>query len=206
MGARVADRPSGGLRILDVGPSFQTLAIRDAWPEATVDTLGFENRLTPPREGERHVAWDLAEAPWPERRPELGEYDFVVLAEVLEHLAAPPLAIFEWAASCLRPGGRLVVQTPNALALHKRLRALIGRNPLGAGGNLTAGTHNPGHFREYTLAELAEVGEAAGLELESATIRNYFRHPSALARAYDRATGLLPPGTRQGITVYLRRR
>jgi SAM-dependent methyltransferase len=205
MEALVADgRRRGEPRILDVGPSFQTVAFRERWPEATVDTIGFANRLTEPREGERQIDWDLTEASRRDRWPESGEYDFVVLAEVLEHLAASPLAVFEWAASCLKSGGRLIVQTPNALALHKRLRMLVGHNPLGAGGDLLSGTHNQGHFREYTLAELIDVGRAAGFECESTAIRNYFRHPSALAHAYDRVTAALPQGTRQGITVVLR--
>jgi SAM-dependent methyltransferase len=208
MEALVVDgRGRGEPRILDVGPSFQTVAFRERWPEATVDTIGFANRLTAARDGERHLDWDLTEAPWRERWPELGDdYDFVVIAEVIEHLATSPLAVFRWAATCLAAGGRLVVQTPNALALHKRLRVLAGRDPLGAGSGLTGGSHNQGHFREYTRAELATLGEAAGLELESVSIRNYFRHPGAGARLYDRLTAMLPAGTRQGITVYLRRR
>jgi Methyltransferase domain len=195
----------GRLRILDVGPSFQTLLLRDAFAGDVVDTLGFANRLTPPREGERHVDWDLTEAGRGDA-PEIGGYGLIVLAEVIEHLAVSPKALLGQLAGWLLPGGVVVIQTPNALALHKRFRALVGRNPLGAGGNVGGSSHNPGHFREYTLAELREVGEAAGLEVESASISNYFRHPGVAARAYDAATSALPAGTRQGITAYLRRR
>ncbi len=37
-------------------------------------------------------------------------------------------------------------------------------------------------------------------------IANHFRHRARARRAYDRITEALPAGTRQGITVYLRRR
>jgi hypothetical protein len=125
---------------------------------------------------------------------------------VLEHLAVSPLALLRRLAAWLLADGVLVIQTPNALALHKRLRVLFGRDPLGSGAELTGPSHNPGHFREYTLAELLEVADAAGLDPIDSSIRNYFRHPGPLARAYDAATAVLPAGTRQGITVYLRKR
>jgi 2-polyprenyl-3-methyl-5-hydroxy-6-metoxy-1,4-benzoquinol methylase len=129
-----------------------------------------------------------------------------LLAEVIEHLAVSPVAVLERLGGWLLPDGVLVIQTPNALALHKRMRALFGRDPLGAGGQLTGPSHNPGHFREYTLSELIEVGLAAGFEPLESSVRNYFRHPGALARAYDTVTAALPSGTRQGITLYLRKR
>jgi hypothetical protein len=129
-----------------------------------------------------------------------------VLTEVIEHLAVSPVAVLRRLGGWMLPGGVLVIQTPNALALHKRMRALFGRDPLGAGGQLTGPSHNPGHFREYTLGELIEVGEAAGFEPIESSVRNHFRHPGALARAYDAVSALLPAGTRQGITLYLRKR
>jgi len=192
-------------RVLDVGPAAEAMLIRRAFPGATVDTLGFANPLVPPREGERHVEFDLNRAADAERRPALDPYDAIVLAEVLEHLAAPPRAVLDCLAGWLRPGGFLVIQTPNALALHKRLRALAGRNPLGGAGDVTAPSHSQAHFREYTLDELRVLAAAVGLEPEEAILANHFRHRGAARGLYDRVTAALPAGTRQGITLYLRR-
>jgi trans-aconitate methyltransferase len=200
-----AGRPRGAVRILDVGPAPQTGLIRQAFPAARIDTLGFANPQAAAREGERHVAFDLNEAPQRGRWPDLGPYDAIVFAEVLEHLTTAPRAVFECMAAWLDPAGVLIVQTPNALALHKRLRALAGRNPLGAGGAVTARANSPAHFREYTLDEVVELGRAAGLEPAGAQVRNHFRHPRLAHRAYDRLTEALPAGTRQGITICLRR-
>ncbi len=41
-----------------------------------------------------------------------GSFDFILLSEVVEHLEAPQLSIRE-ASRVLRPGGRLLVTTPN---------------------------------------------------------------------------------------------
>ncbi len=196
----------GPVRILDVGPALQTALLRRAFGEATVDTLGFRNPLARPREGERHFDVDLNLLAGSEHRAEVPEHDIVVLAEVLEHLATPPSAVFEAIAGWTAHPGWLVVQTPNALALHKRLRALAGRSPLGEAGDVRAGSHSEAHFREYTLDELDELAEATGFEVARATVANHFRHDAAGRRAYDRVTELLPARTRQGITAYLRRR
>jgi trans-aconitate methyltransferase len=178
--------------------------IRRAFPAARVDSLGFASALAAPRVGERHLDLDLNRAAaGPPRSVE--PYDAIVFAEVIEHLAAPPREVLGLLAGLLAPGGFIALQTPNALALHKRLRALAGRSPLGAGGGVAAPSHSQAHFREYTLAELEELGRTVGLEPEEARIANHFRHPGLAARAYDRLTAALPPGTRQGITVYLRR-
>jgi Methyltransferase domain len=193
-----------GRRALDIGPSFQTALIREVFPDLRVDTAGFRSGLAEPRKGERHVDFDLNLAGDVDRRPQLGPYDAIILAEVIEHLIVSPRELFECIGGWLAPTGVLIVQTPNLLALHKRARMLVGRNPLGEAASVAAAAHNPGHFREYTLGELAEVASAAGLAVDSASIRNYFRHRSPGRRAYDRISAVLPAGTRQGITLYLR--
>ena len=205
--ARIGSGPDASRpRVLDIGPAVQTVLIRRAVPHATVDTLGYASAVAPPREGERHIDFDLTAAGDAERRPTLEPYDAIVLAEVIEHLATSPRSELECVASWLRPGGLLVLQTPNALALHKRLRALVGRDPLGAGGSVAAPSHSQVHFREYTLAELRELAAATGFDEDEAVLANHFRHQRAAQRLYDRATAALPAGTRQGITLYLRRR
>lgn len=194
------------LRILDVGPALQTVVLRRAFPFATVDTLGYANPLAAPGESERHVDLDLNRVADPAQRPDIGPHDAIVVAEVIEHLAVPPRAVFESLAGWTAPGGWVLIQTPNALALHKRARALAGRNPLGGAGDVSAGSHSGAHFREYTLAELEELASATGFEAARADVANHFRHPGAARRGYDRLTERLPAGTRQGITLYLRRR
>lgn len=46
-------------------------------------------------------------------------FDAVVIAEVLEHLASPPLGL-QTVHRILRPGGRLILSTPFILPLHDR--------------------------------------------------------------------------------------
>ena len=98
-------------------------------------------------------------------------YDVIVLAEVLEHLHIPPHACSSsWPGSCERPGF-IVLQTPNAAALHKRVALLLGRNPVEAP---RVCQENPGHFHEYTVGELRHQVSAGGLVIDWLWTENYF--------------------------------
>jgi hypothetical protein len=187
----------GPKRILVVGPSFESALLRERFPDATVDTLGWLDHRFPLREGEHHVQLDLNSGEYPELEP----HDVVVCCEVIEHLHVPAARVLGFLATGIAPGGHLIVQTPNATALPKRIRMLLGRNPYEP---IRDEPGNPGHFHEYTLPELRAAVEDAGLVVSRLLTANYFDHGSRKNRAY-RAVGRLLPGTlREGITVVAR--
>jgi SAM-dependent methyltransferase len=185
-------------RVLVVGPSFETVLLREALPAVAVNTAGWHDHRFPLREGESHVQVDLND---PERPP-LEEHDVVVCSEVIEHLHVAPVPVVRYLASALRPGGRLILQTPNATALPKRLRMAVGRNPYDL---IRDEPGNPGHFHEFTVPELLGVVEAAGLEVDRWLTRSYFDHGSRKNRLYRAASSVLPRTLREGITVVARR-
>lgn len=193
--------PADSPQILDVGPNVQTALLRAIQPDAIVDTLGFANPAAPPREGERHVAFDLNDSSEPARWPVLGrQYDVIVLAEVVEHLHIPPATVLELLGDQLRRPGFIILQTPNAAALHKRLALLLGRNPVQAP---RLSRENPGHFHEYTVGELRDQVRAGGLTIDWLRAENYFG--SGRAADLYRAAGHLTPATwRHGVTLCLR--
>jgi hypothetical protein len=184
-------------KILVVGPSYESALLREAFPDATVNTLGWYDDRFPLREGEQHTDFDLNESEYPQLEP----HDLIVCGEVVEHLHVFPIPVFRFLAGVLSPEGRLVLQTPNATALPKRLRMLIGRNPYAP---IRGEPRNPGHFHEYTVRELRGLLEAAGLEVLQLITANYFNHGSRQNQLY-RAVGPVLPGTlREGITVVAR--
>jgi SAM-dependent methyltransferase len=183
-------------RILVVGPSHESELLREVAP---VDTLGWDDGRFPRAENEQHHQHDLNESAY----PELGEYDAVVCAEVVEHLLVPAETALSSLAAALAPGGHLVLQTPNATSLPKRLRMLAGRNPYEP---IRDDAGNPGHFHEYTQQELRAAVEAAGLDVRQVITANYFDHGSPQNRLFRAVDRVLPPTLREGITVIAQRR
>jgi len=211
----IAERRRAGpgrvLRILDVGPSFQTFLLKELAPDATVETIGFYDPHffdVPPDEGEvrlrlpadAHISFDLNEAVNPDRSPSLSDYDLILMAETIEHLHIGPAPVLRLLAGGLRDGGVLVVQTPNAVALHKRVWMALGRSPLAP-----LPDYRPGeaHLHEYTIGELLAGGARAGLEPIDVAARNYIGGTWP-ARAYGALGRILPTGMRDGIAVTFR--
>ena len=185
-------------RVLVVGPSYDSTLLRECFSEATVNSLGWLDHRFPLREGEQHVQLDLNDS----ERPALEEHDVVVCGEVIEHLHVAPVPVLRYLSSGLRVGGHLILQTPNATDLPKRLRMLFGRNPYDP---IREEQGNPGHFHEFTVRELLAAVEEAGLEVSRWLTRNYFDHGSVKNRAFRRVGPILPPTLREGITVVARR-
>ena len=91
---------------------------------------------------------------------DLSGYELIIMAEVIEHLYTSPSLVLGFLQSLLRPGGLLIVQTPNALAIGRRFKMLLGRPPFEL---IRENPYNPGHFREYTARELEKYGRQLGL-------------------------------------------
>ena len=197
-----ARSPEAAVRILDVGPGYQTELLRRRFPGAFVNTLGFEDTRLAARAGEDHYPFDLNDAQTPESCPPLPEQDLVVLAEVLEHLHTSPVLVLRFLRSVLAGGGLLVIQTPNACALNRRLKMLLGRNPMEP---IRESRTNPGHFHEYTVAELGDAAGRSGFTVETLRVANYFDGGSWKHEAFNGLSVLLPPRLREGITAVLRK-
>lgn len=82
--------------------------------------------------------------------------DLATMFHVIEHVADPD-AVVARIAEWLRPGGRLVIETPNIDALDARLFA----------GRWWGGLHIPRHWTLFQRDSLARLFARNGLELES---------------------------------------
>lgn len=207
----LADRGVGtATRLLDIGPSSLTGLMRARFG-APVDSLGYWREDAP--DGMRHFDFDLnlaqEQATW---RRDLPRYDGVVMAEVLEHLYTAPELVLRFVRTLVADDGWLLLQTPNAASLPKRLKLLAGRNPYEM---IRVDRRDPGHFREYTVAELRRLAEAAGFRVEACHTAYYFdarhgRHGPGgrpqpwVGLAKNLFYRSLPAGLREGITMLLR--
>lgn len=96
--------------------------------------------------------------------------DFLVFAEVLEHLKLSPIPVLELLATLLRPGGRLILTTPNVSRLAHLEALASGENFLEPFPELPLSvdaTDFIEHVREYSIREVIEVVEAAGFGVDN---------------------------------------
>jgi SAM-dependent methyltransferase len=194
--ARRGDAP---LRVLDVGMSHQTRLVRAVFPEATLSTLGFYDHRFERMAGVEHTDFNLNEAADEARWPILEPFDVILLAEVIEHLHVPPTRVLGMLRHLLRPGGVLLIQTPNPVNLARRLALLGGKSPFEI---IRDDATNPGHYCEYTVEQLIYLSQVADLEVIEYSVKNYFGVSKPL---YNLACNLLPGRMAEGITILMRR-
>jgi 2-polyprenyl-3-methyl-5-hydroxy-6-metoxy-1,4-benzoquinol methylase len=199
-------------RILDIGASQLTSLIAKEL-EVQVESMGMEEEGE--TNGLMHHRFDLNNvqdrAQW---KMDIGPYDIIVFAEVLEHLYTAPELVLRYLRDLMVPGGALLLQTPNAVALRKRVKMAIGANPF---ERIRVQRDNPGHFREYTASELRQVLVGAGFSIDRVWMQHYFdvryaRHESGSEPPRPIAGTLknvlyraLPASLREGITILARR-
>lgn len=92
-----------------------------------------------------------------------GAFDLILFCEVLEHMTDNPLLALAEIKRVLKPGGALVLTTPNAVRIENVARLIAGENlydPYSAYGPY--GRHN----REYTVVELEHLMVHCGFTRE----------------------------------------
>lgn len=131
-----------------------------------------------------------------------GTFDLVLCCEVLEHLLINPSHMLYEAHRVLRPGGRILITTPNAVRWDNLFALVRGSNIYDRyHGNGIYGRHN----REYSTSEVAELLKANGYEIERLETRSVYRrfldfvsgrrdNIFALARAVGEAKTGFPEG------------
>jgi SAM-dependent methyltransferase len=157
--------------ILDVGPWWQTELFRRL-PDVHVNTMGLLEKPPPidkPRSGELYFQQDLNRAVYEDYRADIPQHDLVIMAEVIEHLPVAPTHILRKVRKVLKPGGFLILSTPNAVSLGKRIKMLKGQCPYTV---ISEDPNYPSHFRECTLPELLKYADSCGFSCTRYDITN----------------------------------
>jgi methionine biosynthesis protein MetW len=149
-----------GARVLDVGCGTGSLAavLRNARRAEVVGVEPDSRRAAVARDAGLQVhSGYFTES----LLPEMGLFDVVVFADVLEHLAHP-MALLELAMCALNSSGAVIVSVPNVAHWSVRLRLMRGRFEYERCGIMDAT-----HVRWFTRAALRRFLERAGLHVEA---------------------------------------
>jgi cyclopropane fatty-acyl-phospholipid synthase-like methyltransferase len=199
--------PNPHIQVLDVGSSFLTKLLAQEYEK--VYTLGLDR--TKDKGGQQyksvntlslpHITFDLNDSPNTNRWPKIKQvFDLIVFAETIEHLYIATEYSLTFLSSLLSKEGILLVTSPNAAMIVKRLILLLkGKNPF---QQFRLYSENPGHYREYTMKELSEAAARCQLDVIYSEYINF--HVSKLS-----FYGLLKnikPSFKDSIVLAFRRR
>jgi SAM-dependent methyltransferase len=160
-------KPGG--RLLDVGvnPPFMLATMRDLGYDATGVDLQPEvfERVTE-RFGLDVRTVDIEREPLPF---EEGSFDLVYIAEVFEHLRINPIFTARELHRVLRPGGKMLLRTPNLHSLPGIYRFLVKGTAYSCASDSVFDQYDMinrlgffGHIREYTHQELTDFMRRIG--------------------------------------------
>lgn len=184
-----------GARGVDIGPAFGFLdvllveqyGLRIVATEHPENFPAYTGLLR--AKGIEVMPWHLGRDACP-IEPE--SMDFVIFAEVLEHLKAPPLRALREVTAPLKPGGTLFFSTPNIARQHNIDRLQRGENVMepyreDAPPDRDV-TDFVSHIHEYTVQEAVEMVEAAGLSITELVMCPWMMderpHPDPLRNHY----------------------
>lgn len=135
--------------------------------------------------------------------------DVVLFCEILEHITFNPVGMWRAIYRVLRPGGRIILTTPNVYCFSRLVRNFI-RFCAGRGSGISVEdilkvpTHSP-HWKEYSKKEIRSYFEMLSSDFSLGSLK-YFAYPSGTGRvnwkgwlAHD-IPGLVPM-FREGIYV-----
>lgn len=111
----------------------------------------------------------------PFSRIQSNTFEVVIIAQVIEHILNHPLGLVRSLASIMKPGGLMILTTPNPTTVMAGVRILRGRSLLWGTNEFIDEPKIDGqevisksdiHYREYTRDELHHMLRQAGLRVE----------------------------------------
>lgn len=165
-------RVGQGRKILDIGIGygFYDIILKE---DFGLDVTGMEIEanipaycILPKLRGIPIISGELSKKP--SSIPEKS-FDVVIFAEVIEHLHISPLRVLLEIKRILKPGGLLLLTTPNVARLSSVLALLAGKNIVEMfpddDTELDHITDRMTHIREYTMNELKTLMKRAGYKI-----------------------------------------
>jgi SAM-dependent methyltransferase len=154
---RLLPKEGRGASILDVGCGngrLSALLVSRGYVVTGLERAGGYDASFP-----RNV--ELVEADLEQGVPELnGEFDYVICADVLEHVRRPA-RLLEQLRSFMKPGGQLIASLPNSGNIYFRLNVALGRFP-----RRDRGLFDRTHVWFYTLKTWRELLAESGFRAE----------------------------------------
>jgi len=107
--------------------------------------------------------------------PYSNEYfDLIIFSEVIEHFNFYPQRFMSELYRILKPGGKIIITTPNLVRLNNRIKMLIGKS---TNYDIKINSDLGAHYREYTAKEIEYLAQRSGFNNIKITYE-HFNYPN----------------------------
>lgn len=132
-----------------------------------------------------------------------NEFELVMASEVLEHFRFHPLKFFKEANRVIKPGGLLIITTPNLIRLNNVIKLIMGRS---INWNINDEYWDGAHAREFTASEIISLAKKAGFAIEKIEYKNFsYPNLSFLVRVINKISGFILPSRRGNLILFLKK-
>lgn len=161
----------GPMALLDVGAQIGSMAIYAARLGLRVAAVDYPYFVEPygtiaKQHGVDYLTCDVAQEPLP--FPDHA-FDCVTYLDVIEHHAFSPKRVLLEIHRVLKPGGCLIITTPNHASIYNRFALVLGQSVNDPFSDFFEGAAHvslyPGHHREYTRRELRTALQKTGFNV-----------------------------------------
>jgi SAM-dependent methyltransferase len=97
-------------------------------------------------------------------------FDLILFSEVLEHFDFHPLSFFFELKRIVKPGGKIIITTPNLCRLNNILSLIFDKS---INWDIKENYHENVHRREFSKMEITWLLQSAGLKIESCEFVNF---------------------------------
>ena len=92
----------------------------------------------------------------------------ILFCEIVEHIPLPPKEQFKKAIEFLKPGGYLIISTPNIASINSIVNLLSGKNIIASPEKLFSAVSSENehvHRREYIMSEMVDASVHCGMKI-----------------------------------------
>lgn len=194
-----------GAKFLDIGSLFGYVCL--GYQSIGYDSSGLDLKEYVEQFANRFKEWGIDNRACDLERESMpfsdNEFDLIMASEVLEHFRFHPLKFFKETNRVMKPGGHLIITTPNLIRLNNVLKLILGRS---INWDINDEYWDGAHTREFTASEIMSLAKKTGFKLEKIEYKNFsYPNLSLMVKIINKISGFILPSRRGNMIVILKK-
>lgn len=127
-------------------------------------------------------------------------FDIIIMSEVIEHLFFNPTKCLRDLKRTLKPGGKLIITTPNVFRIANIVKMVKCTNIFALPSKGPSG-----HFKEYSLKDLEDYANICEFKVTHAELKNLFKNPNKIVNFLMQLFSFIDPRRKDSIQITLQK-